>query len=193
MLMIKIIASVALLIILYIYGKKFHYYIDKKYDIHLVEVGIVIMFGYFIAWIGTLFKQPYGEHPEKILILLKELKIIETISMINTASLVLYIISLGIILLVGYAMIKSFGFWIGLPAFLIMIGISWFALGLMVFLFFLAIFVGGIGASSSRTESRGNTSSDNNLPYAPYQGDKSIAGGVVGGSITHPVGGRAGQ
>lgn len=51
---------------------------------------------------------------------------------------------------------------------------------------------GGRNSKSNKIE-HGNTDSSNNSGYAPYQGDRSMVGGVVGGSITPPVGGRAGQ
>ena len=53
---------------------------------------------------------------------------------------------------------------------------------------------GGNGYSgSSRHGGFSDNGSNSNSGYAPYQGDRSMVGGVVGGSATHPVGGRAGQ
>ncbi|CUV66189.1 hypothetical protein BN3087_660019 [Sulfurovum sp. enrichment culture clone C5] len=52
---------------------------------------------------------------------------------------------------------------------------------------------GGRGYSSRSSKGGHSDNNGSNSGYAPYQGDRSIVGGVVGGSITTPVGGRAGQ
>jgi len=79
-------------------------------------------------------------------------------------------------------------------------GLGW-AITFVIVSFFIGIMspntgnaaTGGRGYSG---RSGGGGYSDNgggNSGYAPYQGDRSMVGGVVGGSITTPVGGRAGQ
>ncbi|MFA5502421.1 MAG: LPD7 domain-containing protein [Sulfurovaceae bacterium] len=80
-------------------------------------------------------------------------------------------------------------------------GLGW-AITFVIVSFFIGLIMspntgnaatGGRGYSG---RSVGGGYSDNgcsNSGYAPYQGDRSMVGGVVGGSATHPVGGRAGQ
>ncbi|MDD3499073.1 MAG: hypothetical protein PHS85_01805 [Sulfurovum sp.] len=112
--------------------------------------------------------------------------------------------------------ISSFLFWVAagiVLLFLVVVAVlfiakqiyEYFGLGWAITFVIVSFFIGimspntgnaAIGGRGYSGRSGGGGYSDNgggNSGYAPYQGDRSMVGGVVGGSATHPVGGRAGQ
>lgn len=79
-------------------------------------------------------------------------------------------------------------------------GTAWAVSLLFFFIFILPPITGVATLPMANKKSDGSDKSNNNFQhtsdgdlYAPYEGDKSMVGGVVGGSATPPVGGRAGQ
>lgn len=118
-------------------------------------------------------------------------KIKNFLGLIGNIILTLWGLSLVISLIFGiftkYSMINFFGLLVG--------GFVFLGIPLAIIDFFSSFGKqtnGGRGYSGSNG-SGGYSDNGGGSGYAPYQGDRSMVGGVVGGSATHPVGGRAGQ
>jgi len=119
-------------------------------------------------------------------------KIKNFLGLIGNIILTLWGLSLVVSLIFGiftkYSMINFFGLLIG--------GFVFLGIPLAIIDFFSSFgkqgrYTGGYSGRSGRGGYSDN--GGGNSGCAPYQGDRSIVGGVVGGSATPPVGGRAGQ
>lgn len=120
-------------------------------------------------------------------------KIKNFLGLVGNIILTLWGLSLVISLIFGiftqYSMIHFFGLLVG--------GFVCFGIPLAIIDFFSSFGKQTNGGSGYSGRNGGNSYSGRNgggrSENAPYQGDRSMVGGVVGGSITNPVGGRAGQ